>query len=63
VDAAIARGNAMADAATGQNGEGSAPGLVMTFEEQAQDLATSDIATEDIADPMLRSRVMRLRRG
>jgi hypothetical protein len=62
VNAAIARFNAMADAATGQNGDGPAPGSAMTFEEQAQDLADSDIATEDIADPMLRSRVKRLRR-
>jgi hypothetical protein len=42
--------------------QGSAPDPVSSFEQQAQDLAASDIAIADITDPMLRSRVQRLRR-
>ena len=37
------------------------PDEVSYFEQQAQELAATDVATEDIADPMLRSRVKRLR--
>jgi hypothetical protein len=37
------------------------PDGVSYFEQQAQELAATDVATEDIADPMLRSRVKRLR--
>jgi hypothetical protein len=40
--------------------QGSAPDPVSGFEQQAQDLATSEIDLADIADPM-RSRVKRLR--
>jgi hypothetical protein len=41
--------------------ESSQPDAVSYFEQQAQELAATDVATEDIADPMLRSRVKRLR--
>jgi hypothetical protein len=37
------------------------PDEVSYFEQQAQELAATDVAAEDIADPMLRSRVKRLR--
>src|SRR5258708_1740009 len=49
---------------TARNVQDSAPDPVSAFEQRAQDLAARDIAIAiaDIADPMLRSRVKRLRR-